>query len=213
MTDQRIVIFANGDLPNRNRTRGLLRLNDFFVGADGGTYHILDLGLRPAAVIGDLDSFNPASLDGMQNAGVDVVRYPTDKDETDLELALAYALEKRPASILVVAALGGRLDQMLGNLALLSGDDFAGVNVRMDDGVEEVFFVRKQAEVQGKSGELVSLIPWGGPVTGVRTDGLRWPLSDETLYADKTRGISNRLIAETARVSIQSGLLLCIHRR
>jgi thiamine pyrophosphokinase len=79
--------------------------------------------------------------------------------------------------------------------------------------VEEVFFCRDQAEVHGRRGDLVSLIPWGGAATGVRTNGLKWPLSDEMLYPEKTRGISNEMLAESAQIEITSGLLLIIHRR
>ncbi|MGZ9234424.1 MAG: thiamine diphosphokinase, partial [Anaerolineales bacterium] len=85
--------------------------------------------------------------------------------------------------------------------------------VRLDDGVEEVFICRDQAQVRGKSGDLVSLIPWQGVVTDVRTENLKWPLRNETLYPDKTRGISNEMLGETASVSIGSGLLLIVHRR
>ncbi|MDP2993680.1 MAG: hypothetical protein Q8N46_00995, partial [Anaerolineales bacterium] len=56
-------------------------------------------------------------------------------------------------------------------------------------------------------------IPWGGEVTGVVTDGLRWPLRGETLYPYKTRGISNELLGETASVSLKSGLLIIVHSR
>ncbi|MGC8857271.1 MAG: thiamine diphosphokinase, partial [Anaerolineae bacterium] len=84
---------------------------------------------------------------------------------------------------------------------------------RLDDGVEEILICRDQAQVRGRSGEVVSLIPWGGAVEGIQTEGLRWPLRGETLYPHKTRGISNELLAETARVQIQSGVLLIVHRR
>jgi thiamine pyrophosphokinase len=50
-------------------------------------------------------------------------------------------------------------------------------------------------------------------VTNVRTDNLKWPLKNETLYPDKTRGISNEMLGKTASVSIGSGLLLIVHRR
>ena len=79
--------------------------------------------------------------------------------------------------------------------------------------MEEAFFVRNRSEVQGAPGDTVSLIPWGGAVTGVTTEGLRWPLRGETLYSHKTRGISNEMSRETAGIEIASGLLLCIHRR
>jgi thiamine pyrophosphokinase len=57
------------------------------------------------------------------------------------------------------------------------------------------------------------LIPWGSPAEGVTTEALRWPLRGETLYPDKTRGISNEMLSETASVAVRSGLLLIIHRR
>jgi thiamine pyrophosphokinase len=79
--------------------------------------------------------------------------------------------------------------------------------------VEQAFFCRDQAQVRGRSGDLVSLIPWGGEVRGVCTQGLRWPLSNEILFPHKTRGISNELLGEVANIQIQSGLLLIVHRR
>jgi thiamine pyrophosphokinase len=85
--------------------------------------------------------------------------------------------------------------------------------LRLDDGVESAWFCRARSEVRGRSGDLVSLIPWGGEVRGVRTQGLRWPLSNETLHPHKTRGISNELTGEVAHVEIKSGLLLIVHRR
>ena len=53
---QRIIIFANGDLPDLNQARTLMRSDDFIICADGGTHHALALGLTPNLVIGDMDS-------------------------------------------------------------------------------------------------------------------------------------------------------------
>lgn len=209
----RIVVFANGHLPDHAKANLTLRKDDFLIGADGGTQHILSLGLKPHVVVGDLDSLNIMTVAGLERNGVNVIRYPTDKDATDLELALDYALQQKPRELLVVAALGNRLDQTLANLALLTDERFADLKVCLDDGVEEIFICRRQAQIRGRSGDLVSLIPWEGPVTGIRTEGLRWPLRGETLYPHKTRGVSNELIAETAQIQIESGLLLIIHRR
>ena len=78
--------------------------------------------------------------------------------------------------------------------------------------MEEIFICRDQAEVHGRSGDIVSLIPWQGAVSEVETKNLKWALHKETLYPDKTRGISNEMTDETASVSIGSGLLLIVHR-
>ena len=205
----RIIIFANGNLPNLEKARQLIRPDDFILCADGGTRHALALGLTPNVIVGDMDSlpsnFQPSTFNG------EFVLFPKDKNETDLELAINYALTLNPESILILAALGGRMDQTLANITLLSDLRLSIFDVRLTDGVEEIFFCRAQAQVEGRSGDIVSLIPWQGEVTGVFTENLRWHLHYETLYPDKTRGISNEMTAEIATVSITSGLLLITH--
>jgi thiamine pyrophosphokinase len=209
----RILIFANGHLPDLDAARALLRPDDFIIAADGGTRHALALGLIPNVIIGDLDSVTREEKQKLHEADTQIILFPRDKNETDLELAIQHAVDMKLDQVVIVGALGGRLDQTLGNLALLSDLRLLTFDLRLDDGVEETFFCRDQAEVHGRSGDIVSLIPWGAPVEGVRTEGLRWPLSDETLYPYKTRGISNELMGETATVQIRSGLLLIVHRR
>jgi thiamine pyrophosphokinase len=114
---------------------------------------------------------------------------------------------------LIIGALGGRLDQTLGNISLLSDSRLATLDCRLDDGVEEVFFCLDSSRVKGRRGDIVSLIPWNGAVKGISTNGLRWPLNNETLYPEKTRGISNEMLEAVAEVSIEVGSLLIIHRR
>ncbi len=208
---KRALIFINGNLPDLDAVRHILHPDDFMIAADGGTRHLLALDLLPSVVIGDLDSLDPADHRTLQENQTEIIQHPEDKDATDLELALNYALDLGYRNIRLVAALGGRLDQTLANLSLLANPSLAELDLRIDDGVEEAFFIRRQAQIHGRAGETVSLIPWGGDVTGIRTEGLRWPLHGETLYAYKTRGISNEILSEEARINIKSGLLLCIH--
>jgi thiamine pyrophosphokinase len=209
----RALIFVNGYLPDLEPVRRLIQPGDTLLAADGGTRHLLALGLFPSAIIGDLDSLTDDERQKTESAGVDIRQVPRDKNETDLELALHYAVGTGHRQIIVVAALGGRLDQSLGNLSLLTDSALADLYIRLDDGVEEAFFVRKQAQVEGRCGDIVSLLPWGGEVTGVTTDGLRWPLRGETLLPHQTRGISNEMLGESASVNLTSGLLLVTHRR
>jgi thiamine pyrophosphokinase len=207
----RIIIFANGNLPNLEKARALIRPDDFILCADGGTRHALALGLTPNVVIGDLDSVTGEERRKMKNLGVEVVEFSRDKNETDLELAINHALTLNPSQILILAALGGRMDQTLANISLLGNSSLVTHNLRITDGVEEIFFCRDQAKVEGRSGDIVSLIPWQGEVTGVFTENLKWQLHHETLYPDKTRGISNEMTADVATITIKSGLLLIVH--
>jgi thiamine pyrophosphokinase len=209
----RAVIFANGPIPDLLAARRLIQPGDVILAADGGTRHVLGLGLMPAVIIGDLDSLDSAERGRIQNANVLLREYPHDKDETDLELALQYAIEDGFDRIIIVAALGGHLDQTLGNLSLLTAPGLTEVNIRIDDGVEAAFFTRGSCHVGGAAGDVVSLIPWGGPVTGVVTGGLQWPLCSETLEPHRTRGISNEMLGNEATIQVQTGLLLIVHRR
>lgn len=215
----RAVIFANGRLPDIEVARSLLQPKDYIIAADGGANHLMKMGILPETVIGDLDSISEDTLFELTAADVSIEQYSEDKDETDFQLALRYAVELRPSAILIVGALGGRIDQTLANLSIVADPSLPAIDIRLDDGLEEVFFCRAsaakggQAEVRGRSGDIVSLIPWQAPVEGVTTEGLQWPLYAETLYPDKSRGISNVMLADSTSVSIQAGLLLIVHRR
>jgi thiamine pyrophosphokinase len=208
----RVIIFANGDLPNLEKARALLHDDDFIIAADGGTRHALALGLTPNIIIGDLDSAT-FDLRPLTEKGTQVIRFPQDKNETDLELAIQHALTLNPEQVVILAALGGRLDQTLGNIALISRLQGTGYRLMLDDGVEEVFFCHDKCEINGAVGDLVSLLPWQGEVTGIVTENLKWALQNETLFPNKTRGISNEMTSATATVQIESGLLLIVHRR
>ena len=209
----RIIIFANGDLSDRHKARALLKDGDYIICADGGTRHASALNIKPDLVIGDMDSTEKGYLKKLQADGVPIELFPQDKNETDLELAIQHAVERKPQEIVIIAGLGGRLDQTLANIALLSDPQLANFTIKLDDGVDEIFFCRKQVEVQGRSGEIVSLIPWQGEVTNIQTENLKWALKNETLYPEKTRGISNEMTIDVAKIKISSGLLLIVHTR
>lgn len=209
----RIVIFANGELPDPAKVRGLIKPGDMIICADGGSHHAYSLGLRPDLIVGDLDSIHEEDKGRIEAEGVQVRSHPRDKNETDLELALQAAAEQNPSAVVIVGALGKRLDQALGNIAMLSNPALGALDVRLDDGMEEVWFCRGSTRIEGRPGDLVSLLPWGAAVEGVSTEGLKWPLRAETLYPEETRGISNEMLEPVAEVRTVSGLLLIIHRR
>lgn len=209
---QRAVIFANGILANPAAARSLLQNGDLIVAADGGLHNALSTGVKPHIVIGDMDSVSPSELDDVEKAGGQILRFPKEKDETDLELAIRYVLEKQATEIIVIGALGGRLDQMLGNLSLLTGVP-TGVDIRLDDGKEEVMLVDHPIVITGKPGDVVSLIPWGEAVTGILTEGLRYPLRGETLLPYKSRGISNEMMDLKASINFSEGSLIVVHTR
>ena len=209
----RAILFANGDPPDPGFARQLIQPADILIAADGGARHAAALGLIPSVIIGDFDSISVDELSQFASAGTRLERYPPAKDETDLELALNHALRAGCSPIIILGAYGGRLDHSLGIFSLLSDPLYRAAGVRSEDGQTEAFFISQPAEIDGAPGDTVSLIAWGQPAEGVTTEGLEYPLKAETLSPYRTRGVSNRMTAEKASVSLTSGLLLCIHTR
>jgi len=128
-------------------------------------------------------------------------------------LALSHSLEKGADMITICGATGGRLDQSLANISLLALPELDGKQIKLDDGREEIFLIEDELILLGSPGDTVSLIPLFGEVSCIKTDGLKFPLRDETLFPEHTRGISNVMEEEQAVIRVGSGSLLCIHTR
>lgn len=209
----RTVIFANGVLNNFQNVHDIILPDDLIIAADGGMTHCLALGIKPSIVIGDLDSLDPDHLKSLQTSGTEIISYPINKDQTDLELALRKALELGSDEILLLGALGARWDMTIANLLLSASPEFSKVTVRLIDGHQEIILLRGQGELifNGKKGDMLSLIPLGQDAYGVTLRGLEYPLKDDVLKFGATRGISNVLKDDTATVYLKKGLLLCIH--
>lgn len=209
----RALIFANGIYHDPFRTPEA-EPEDLIIAADGGSQHCLDLEIVPDILIGDLDSSDPAIVNSWQNAGVEIIRYPEDKDQTDLELALMLAQDRGADEILVYGAVGGRLDMTFGNLTLLAHPDLR-TPTTLICGAEEVHLLKPGGTLSliGYPGEIVSLIPLQPGGALVTCTGLKYPLEQEILTYGATRGISNVLLANQAQIQLGSGLLAVVHTR
>jgi len=202
-------VFAGGDLPPA-AVAAQLPATAFVIAADSGLAAAAALGRRVDLVVGDLDSVDVEALGAARAAGSAVEAHPAEKDQTDLELALDAALARGCRRVTVVGGAGGRLDHLLANLALLAAPRYTGAVIDAWVGTAAVVVVRDEADLVGRPGELVSLVPVGGPARGIRTDGLRYALDDEDLEPGASRGVSNELAADRARVTLRSGTLLAI---
>jgi thiamine pyrophosphokinase len=171
---------------------------------------VLQLGLRPSVVLGDLDSVSEAALRQAESEGVRVVRHPAEKDATDLELALDEAVALGARRVLVVASAGGRLDHLVSSTLLLAAPAYADVEVDALVGEALLHVVRDVRVLAGAPGELLTLVAVGGAAEGVVTEGLAYPLRGETLQPGSSRGVSNVFAASEARVTVERGVVLAI---
>lgn len=213
----RIVILANGEPPTSDDLQRWLRPGDDLICADGGARTALRHGLRPQVVIGDFDSLDESEREALVAGGAQMLRHPPAKDETDLELALLHAVERAPGGqIVVLGALGGRIDHALANMLLLAMPALRGCDVCIAHGRDRIALIDARhvpAEhvVDGVAGDTVSLLPFGGAAHGIHTVGLRYPLHGESLFVGPARGVSNVLLDARAVVRVDAGMLLCVH--
>lgn len=218
------VILADGEVPPRALLDAAWPGWDGDIGlviaADGGARHAKALGLRLDRWVGDGDSVDPAELDRLARAGVALQRVSTDKDESDAELALLAAIGAGAESIVILGGLGGvRVDHALANIGLVRHPGLGGRPAWLyDELASRISLISAPGpgrgsvsrDLEGREGDLVSLLPIGPAAEGVRTEGLRFPLHHEALEGGRTRGLSNVRSAAVARVTIESGWLLVI---
>ncbi|GAB4475977.1 MAG: thiamine diphosphokinase [Anaerolineales bacterium] len=210
----RVVIFANGEFHPSPWASKWLAQAKLCIAADGGLRHCQALNLLPDILIGDFDSLTEEDVHRMEQSDVRVERFPARKDETDLELALRLAVKVGAEEVLILGGLGARWDQTFANLLLPFSQRFCDLQITFVDGDHELHFLNappvKHTYIDGKVGDTLSLIPLAGDAHGVTTQGLEYALRGETLYFGQTRGVSNVLIEETAKIEIEQGSLLVV---
>ncbi len=186
------------------------------VAADGGAAKALAAGYVPDIVVGDLDSLDSDVRIELERGGVEFLVADADKDESDTELCVLTALRGGAGRISILGALGGdRPEHSVANLLLLADPRLDGIEIEILAAGSRVTRVGTsagpgEAQITGELGDFVSLFPLGAGVEGITTEGLRFALRDESLSLGRTRGLSNELVAEPARVTTRRGCLLVV---
>lgn len=181
------------------------------IGVDGGTAAFARAGARPDWVVGDFDSLGPDELAAMAEQGVKIRRYPHEKDQTDLELAIELAAELGADTAAIFGATGSRLDHTLVNLGMLRKARALGIEARIIAPGQEILLLSPgRHPLPGGPGRVLSLVPLTLEAAGIFTEGMRYPLRRETLYLGGSRGVHNECLGAEAAVSLESGELLAV---
>ncbi|MBC7332814.1 MAG: thiamine diphosphokinase, partial [Synergistetes bacterium] len=181
---------------------------DLLICADGGGDYLYRWRVRPAILIGDMDSISKEALDYFEKSGVEIKRFPKDKDYTDTHLALIEAMKYGPSEILIIGGIGTRLDHILGNVHLLFLALSEGYKAKLLNEFYEAQLVAEGEFTIDVWGEKVSLLPLTPEVEFSYSEGLKWSLSDLRLTFEHPIGLSNEPTSSTVRIGVKRGIAI-----
>lgn len=206
------IIALNGELDTEpeNYKKMFDKNEGSYIAADGGALRLKELDIKPDLIIGDLDSLDKSTLANFKKNKIKIKKYPSDKNETDGELAVNYCIKNNYDKIILTFALGGRCDQQLANIFLLEYAQENGINAIIQEGEKEIGLVNKEKIIQDKIDWGLSLIPIDNEVENVNISGCKYNLSSYNLKRSKSRGISNLITNRKVKISHGKGKLLYI---
>jgi len=207
------VIICGGKIENYTYVKKYIQDADIIICADSGLRHCKFLQVSPDILLGDFDSVSSEDLKAFESAGINVLRYPVEKDMTDSELAIEIAVQKGCNKVILLGALGTRLDHSISNVLLLKKLTDRGVEGILADEHNEVRLINSTIEIVREENTFITLLPIDGNAEGVTTEGLYYPLKDATLKTGSSWGVSNRFSAEKASVRLKKGYLLVVKAR
>ncbi|MFC5773834.1 thiamine diphosphokinase [Ectobacillus antri] len=182
-----------------------------WVAADRGVFHLLQRNIMPVAAFGDYDSVSEEELRWMREQTTLHIM-PKEKDETDLELAITWALKQKPDIIRIFGATGGRLDHGLANIQMLVKSLDTAIEMILVDHKNEISIKRAGTYVveQNQRFPYISFLPLTETVTGITLQGFKYPLHNQTIQWGSTLCVSNELNSKKGTFSFRSGILMVI---
>lgn len=195
-----IVILADGDFPSHDIPLGILKSAGFIISCDGAAGKLIENGIIPNMIAGDMDSLSPDLQDRFRS-----IIYPSDCQETnDLTKAFTLALEKNPNKISILGATGLREDHTLGNISLLLDySKLTKIPVTIWTNYGKLFSISHGGLFQAAPGSPVSIFALED---GIRMDsrGLRYPLQN-VIFDNWWKATLNVSVDESFELIFQKG--------
>lgn len=208
----RCIIMGAAPIENPSYINDLMYDWDFIICADGGLNVALELGIKPNLIIGDFDS-----ADKDIPEGVEVIKFPTKKNDTDMMCAVKEGLSRGFDEFMILGGLGGRLDHTFSNLSVINYLSSHGAKGVLVDEKNEAFVASHgTVSVIGRKGNTISVFPFATRSCLVSYDGFEYPIANSRLYSDCSQGpmgVSNRLLSDRARITVHEGPALIIMSR
>jgi thiamine pyrophosphokinase len=200
----RTVIFAGGDYKEHDFYRSTIHFFDLKIAADSGANFLKFINVVPDILIGDMDSIDEDTLHFCAENGSKIIRFPSQKDEIDTELAMIEASKIGSETIFIAGAFGTRLDQTLGVFRLM--ERFRNSIIFNEDVCS--FIIDHPLELESIIGETWSIIPLQKDANDVSLKGFKYDLIHRKMEYLRPYGISNESSENNVFIDPGDGKLL-----
>jgi thiamine pyrophosphokinase len=205
------IIVCNGQLSKKvlNEIKDSQN-NAIIISADGASNKLAKFNLIPHYIVGDFDSISKDSIEFFKKKGVTFLAIK-EQEHNDLEKCLKLCMELKIKDIIVYGATGKRLDHTLNNLSILKRY-YKKAKIRFIDNENEIFVTDKDISFDYRKGDVISI--FGYPkAEGIITEGLKYPLKNETLELGKREGALNKASDDRVRIRLGKCEILVVRKR
>ncbi len=216
MKELNCLIITGGSL-NQEFAKDFISRNNFsqIIAVDKGLKYCSDLNLMPNHVLGDFDSIDEKILNeykSINNSSINFHTFNSQKDYTDTHLAVELAMDLDSTAIVLLGAIGTRLDHSISNIQLLTYMLKKNISGYIINENNKIYLIDKSKILKKENvyGNYLSLMPLTKTVSGITLKGFKYPLNNHTIALGETIGISNEIIEDEALIDLDLGILIVI---
>lgn len=206
------LIVSGGTPPTEDIFLDEVKTCDILIGADKGCETYFKYGFMPDYALGDFDSISDSYKEKLKSTNV--IKYNSEKDNTDSEIALLKAIELKVDEICILGVTGTRMDHVLGNLGLLNIALENKVKCYMKDSNNLIMLVNKEISLKDKGYKYISFQPFGESIKNFSIKGAKYEVNNSILSFGNNRFVSNEFLDNNdIDINFESGKILIIYSK
>lgn len=205
------ALMLNGDYKDREFYTEKLKNYSYIVCADGASNNIYAMEITPNLLVGDFDSIDSDIFSFYKNKGVEILKFPPEKDYTDSQLALYELIERGYEEIHIYGSFGSRIDHTLGNIGLIYDGFEKNVSIILIDENTKIVGIKEGLNIINyESDKIFSILAFFGNIEGISIKNAKYTLENFDFRCGLPRGISNEFLNKDVEITIKSGKGICI---
>ena len=186
------------------------------IAVDNGLKILSEIKVNPQHIVGDFDTVKREILEKYkENTSIKIHKFNPIKDNTDTDIAIRLAVELKSDEIIILGAIGTRIDHLLGNIHVLKYALDSNIKCKIIDENNEIQLIDKTTILKKKdmTKKYISLIPLTEKVENINLKGFKYELKNGTLTIGSSLGISNEISKEEAIIEFDNGILIMINSK